>query len=815
MNSKFLAHITEIDGHRAEHFLADHCREAAHIASDALTGAGLPKTGRLIGMLHDMGKYSGKFQSYIEAAFQGEKVKAGSVNHSFASVIWLLENYHNTEDPYQKLACEMLSYAVGSHHGLFDPLDVYGKNGFVHRLEKSREELCYEEAVHNFFEDCIREEELKKLAEAAVQELTEMTKRIMCQTGKTGKTIEEVYFYLGLLTRLMLSALVYGDWVSTGDFFAGQERTEGGKANWQEQLAYFEEKISGFSADTPINRARKYISDTCRAFAEKQSGIYRITVPTGGGKTLAALRYSLSHAAAHNKQRIFFVIPLLSVLEQNSKVIKSCLKNGDEIVLECHSNVIKSDFSEEELKRYELLSARWESPVIITTMFQFLNSLFDGKLESAGRMQSLGNSVIVIDEVQSVPKHLLSMFNLAMNFLAEYCGAAILLSSATQPCFEYMNHPMMFSADAELVPYQEELWKAFRRTQIIDKTTPHGMSMDELACFTLELTENTADSILIICNTKAVVLGLYRRLQDYCENSGYELYSLSNSMCMQNRIDVLEDINRSLEQSRREHQKVICVATQLVEAGVDFSFGSVIRVKAGLDNIAQSAGRCNRNGESEQLRPVYIVNLKEESLKMLPDIKHSQDAVGSILDEYNRMPERYQNNLLNEQCIRQYYQELFQMPEVQKRFDAPVKLEDHTEAKLFDLLSVNGIGSGAAEKQQLREYILHQAFAAAGKHFYIYENNTAEVIVPYNEQAKRIIKELCCGKLDYDFKKLKQLIEEAKSYTVQLFEYQRKQLMEQGMLISDEEHHFEALNEGCYSGKTGISFEFDINHYFL
>ncbi|MBQ2726264.1 MAG: DEAD/DEAH box helicase family protein, partial [Clostridia bacterium] len=240
-------------------------------------------------------------------------------------------------------------------------------------------------------------------------------------------------FLYGLLVRLLTSAVMEGDRRDTAEFMSGAVYPPEADQNlWQTLLAGMEAKLNTLDSSSPINAARRKISDICREAAGKHSGVYRLNVPTGGGKTLSALRYALAHAEKYSKKRIIFTFPLLSVLEQNSDAIRKY--TGDDFVLEHHSNAVQEKISPEKLDDYELLTENWSSPIIITTLVQLLNTMFDGKTSSVRRFHALTDTVIVIDEVQTVPGNMLTLFNLAVTFLAEFCNTTVLLCSATQPC---------------------------------------------------------------------------------------------------------------------------------------------------------------------------------------------------------------------------------------------------------------------------------------------------------------------------------------------------------------------------------------------
>jgi len=797
---KYLAHITEINQKRIEQSVSTHSLNVASYAADKLKGMKLYDTAYLAGLLHDMGKCSGKYQEYLARAARGEDVARGSVNHTFCGCIYLLEHYHmDKPQSFATMTCEILVYAMGSHHGLFDCVTLENTSGFEHWLNKDAAEIGYGEAVSGFLAECASSEEIDRLFLLAQNEIT-----TLFQAFKTcfEKDKVQISFLMGLVARMVLSAVIDGDRRDTAEFMNGTKAAarDVSEALWTEQAAFFEQKNAGFHATTPINRARSRFSEQCRDFAQTHDGgIYRLTLPTGAGKTLSALRYALHHAKTYGKKRILFVIPLLSIIEQNSAVIRSYIQDKS-ILIEHHSNVVQAaETSGEELDRYEFLTETWESPIIITTLVQLLNTLFSAQTTAVRRMSALSDAVIVIDEIQSLPKKATNMFTMALNFLAYGCGATIVLSSATQPCFDETAMPLKYSVPADIVPYEKERFAVFKRTEIVDKTSPYGMSAEDLADFSADLLE-TVSSLLLICNTKESALRLYRQLKQQC---AYKLFHLSAAMCMAHRTDTLESINACLKSG----EKMLCVSTQVVEAGVDFSFERVIRVAAGLDNIAQAAGRCNRSDEFGGICPVYVVNLDQEAerLGMLHEIEAAQRCAKQLLHKFAQNPNPYDRDLLSEKSIAEYYQYLFSDNDIRGKFSYPQKLPCGTTENLFDLLADNPLHIERPEFQG--KYFLNQAFKTAGTLFKVFDENTTEVVVPYDAEAKEVIADLFSRRAACDDSFLKSCIEKAKPYTVRIFEYQNKKLREYGMLSSEEHGRFTVLNEQCYHPETGLTIE--------
>ena len=561
---------------------------------------------------------------------------------------------------------------------------------------------------------------------------------------------------------------------------------------WDTVLARVERKLGELSCDTDIARARRRISEQCRTFAAQPGGVYRLNVPTGAGKTLSSLRYALTHAKIWNKSRIIFTSPLLSILEQNAQIIRKYV-GDDRLVLEHHSNVMHTNETAERLDELELLAENWNCPIILTTLVQLLNTLFSGKTTCIRRFQALCGSVIVIDEVQTVPNSLLTLFDLAINFAATVCGATVILCSATQPCLEAAAHPLQ-NADRQIVPYDAALWSAFRRTQIIDSGSRR---LDEIPEFALRVLED-ADSLLIVCNRKDEAERLYRTLRA----GPYRCFHLSAAMCIAHRRQTLQMLQNALgaidkqDAPGADHEKVICVSTQVIEAGVDISFARVIRLAAGMDSIVQAAGRCNRNGECQTPAPVHIVQCADENLGRLREIQAAKAASLQLLEAFRQQPEQYGNDLTSDAAIRYYYHRLY------AAMDDTVSLSGKS-VTLYSLLSDNR-DFADADCPASGQYLLQQAFRIAGAKFEVFDGETTDVIVPYGE-GRQIILEL--GQIDpqRDLAKLYALLERAKAYTVSLYSWQRSKLEKEAhALIPKCGGSILVLQEGYYDENTGL-----------
>ncbi|MCC8195229.1 MAG: CRISPR-associated helicase Cas3' [Ruminococcus sp.] len=760
------AHIRFDDGKPVIQTNTNHCETVGEIARKILEGVGLGNTGYSAGRIHDGGKYTDESRKYLVDAVEGRPVSRGSVNHTFAGVRYVLNKWHgDSEDPMTKLTAEYVAFVAGSHHGMFDMVDRDGKNGFEHRLtkdvpyiQKAVEGLDSEFSLD--MDECMKE---------ATKEITAVYSRFLDKGEE-----ENLPFYESLLSRLILSAVIEGDRRDTAEFMSNTKFPELSppmKETWDACLERLEGQIGEFKNYTLINQARSYISQQCKDFSPHGSGIYRLNVPTGAGKTLSSLRFALSHASIHNKKRIFYVIPLLAVIEQNAKAIRDAVGN-DDLILEHHSNIIPDDGKTDgELSQREFLMQTWNSPIVITTLVQFLNTLFSDKTSCIRRFHSLCNSVIIIDEVQTVPGKLLSLFNRAITFIAEACNATVVLCSATQPTLESAKRPLTLSPQ-EIVTHNSELWKAFERTRIVNIGT---MSIEEIATFGEELLCEK-DSLLIVCNKRSEA----EKLFGFMNVPGVQKFHYSASMCIAQRQDAL----KAMEEAKK-HGKVLCVSTQAIEAGVDISFQGEIRFQAGMDSIVQAAGRCNRNGESDTIETVYVVKCKGETLGFLKDIENGKKATDSIFT-------KYPNNPSSDEAIREYYRVFYNIYRDNAQ-DGACEV-DGKSTSLYEMLSSN-----ADFLKEDAIYFLNQAQKTAGEYFKVFDDDTTDVVVPYGE-GKKLIEELFKCSAD-DWEQIKSLTQKLRPYTISLYGYERSNLEKNGALMRTN-CGILVLSDGWYDEKA-------------
>lgn len=537
--------------------------------------------------------------------------------------------------------------------------------------------------------------------------------------------------------------------------------------------------MNEFDTSKPINRLRSDISHQCKLAAQRPSGIYRLSVPTGGGKTLSSLRYALEHARLYDKDRIFYIIPYTTIIDQNAKEIRDILKR-DDLILEHHSNVVREKHTgnierDESETEYQLLSERWSSPIILTTMVQFLNSLYEGGTASPRRMHRLKNAVLIFDEIQAIPANCMHLLTNALNFLSHFCSSTVLLCTATQPELSEIERPLKLNSNSEIIGNMDDVFRSFQRTCVIDSRMDGGYSMPELCKFMMEKLGDLR-TCLTIFNTKHQAEQFFKEIDQWNKDQSpaeqFNVFHLSTGHCPAHRKDLLSQIRHLLPD-----KKVICISTQLIEAGVDISFQCVIRALAGMDSIAQAAGRCNRHKEYEGCRNVYIVNIAGENLKHLPDIQIASQVAGDVLDKLRHTNE----DPASLAALKEYYLAYYER--IRTKMDYPVpRVSPH--ATLVDLLGKNTIGSQQFLQGNLKKPPLMQAFATGGANFQVIENGTESVIVPYRK-GMDLLDQLRCDLLLRDrFTLLKQ----AQQYIVNVFPWEKE--------ILEREHALEVLPGG-------------------
>ena len=560
--------------------LAEHSREVSVMAERFARPFRSESWAKYLGLLHDAGKARASFQDYLKRCNQIETEGSGyeEHTHSGAGACWSHENVK----PPQGL---ILSYCIAGHHaGLADWCGGAAPNGALqYRLEHEKE-ILLEPQVQDWLRQYDPQEWMAKLLPPwKFREETEPS------------------FWI----RMLFSCLVDADFLDT-EHFIDRGRSEA-RTRWAElteiSRRFFAEleKVQAAAPDTPVNRIRAEIREDCERAALERPGIFSLTVPTGGGKTLSGTAFALRHALKYGKKRIIYVIPYTSIIEQTANVLRRFV--GEHNVLEHHSNFAP----EKETFVSQLASENWDAPLIVTTSVQFFESLYSASPGKCRKLHNIADSVVILDEVQLLPKKLLLPCCDAIRQLSEYYGTTFVLSTATQPDLGLANV-------REIVSPGRNLYQRLKRTDVVfPENTVDRHSWEEVA---EEI--RRYPQVLCIVNTRKDCRRLYGLLPE-------DTIHLSASMCGEHRSKTIERICEKLK--RKEPVRV--VSTQLVEAGVDFDFPVVYRACTGLTSIAQAAGRCNREGRLAGFGKVVVFRPPEPSPP--GELRKAEDALIDML----------------------------------------------------------------------------------------------------------------------------------------------------------------------------------------
>lgn len=816
-SKELIAHRRKSDG--AEQALITHLQETSKLAEGFADKIGLSEIGRILGLLHDFGKASDIYQGYLRSQEglidpdQDGYVDAhrGEIDHSTAGAQLIYEKLSNSGNN-RLILMQVLSLVLASHHsGLIDVLTPDGRNNFSRRVTKPEDDTHFMEARAKLAE--IERQLDGMLALAPETVLLEKMSKMRENEAESQATLS---FKHGLLVRYLLSCLLDADRLSTSDFETpGNKlvRSYGSYVPWTTLIKRLEHKFSEFDRETAsmnknsqaykVNQIRAQVAQASCDFASKPKGIYRLTVPTAGGKTLASLRFALHHAQVHTNdkeriEKIFYIVPYTTIIDQNANEVREILEQQnerDKVVLEHHSNLTP----EKETCRHNLLAENWDAPIIFTTQVQFLESLFGAGTRNTRRMHQLANSVIILDEVQTIPVRTTHMFTTALRFLVHDCGSTVLLCTATQPPFEATGNPyrdLNLQSQQHIIKDEEALYKDLKRVDVYDERKPIGWNYPEIADLANRALLEKG-SVLIIMNTRTSTLATYREIK---ARNLTEAYHLSTNMCPAHRFDVLNRIKAKLA----ANEPVICVSTQLIEAGVNIDFGAVIRALAGLDSIAQSAGRCNRHGLRNSPGSVWIVNPAEENLDPLRDIKIGKEKAQTVLDNYNDNPEAYERDRIGLRLITSYYNLYYNQRQKELDYSVGINTPIGRDDDLFNLLSSNTISTQIYYRtsQSAMNLPLRQSFQSAARTFQAIDSATRGIIVPYKDGEELITELSTVSKLEKEY----ELIRRAQRYSVNLFINDFDRLIERGAIHEvQEKSGIYYLAKEYYSDEFGWS----------
>ncbi|ANF56281.1 CRISPR-associated helicase/endonuclease Cas3 [Halotalea alkalilenta] len=664
----FYAHSTLTTDKSNWQSLDSHLISVGQMAAERAARFGAGPWGEVAGLLHDLGKYTRVFQCRLE----GAPVR---VDHSTAGARIAMEKYPQLG--------HLLAYLIAGHHaGLANGRDSGERSSLNDRMAADLPEL----------DPAWRDEIVLPVSLTPPAHFTPRRDR--------------GHFQYAFLTRMLFSCLVDADFIDTETFYASHEKglphARGGGPRLEALRDALHAHLSVFKADSDVNRLRGEILTHVRSQAELPPGRFTLTVPTGGGKTLASLAFALDHAMAHGMDRVIYVIPFTSIVEQNAAVFRRALgEYGEAAVLEHHSAFDAGNqrdrYTIDKLRRD---SENWDAPIIVTTAVQFFESLFAAKTSRCRKLHNISRSVVILDEAQTLPLPLLRPSVVALDELALNYRTSVVLCTATQPALAETDDPECSFAGGlrdlrELAPDPKCLYRRLERVTVRHIGTLNDDELhDELLA---------TEQVLCIVNNRRHARALFESISD---QPG--AYHLTTSMCAVHRRRVLAEIRETLKAGA----PCRVVSTSLIEAGVDVDFPRVLRAEAGLDSIAQAAGRCNREGKrSAADSEVAIFATANEDWAPPPELKQFAQVTREVIRQYGADP-------LSLAAIDAYFRLLYWQQGDQR-------LDRHGLLRLIEEGRLDGLPFETLEQK-----------------FRMIENGQRAVIIPFDDIARSALRRL-------------------------------------------------------------------------
>lgn len=729
---QYYGHSKKGEDKSAWQLLKDHLVNTANLAKQFGTDAGVAELASIAGLLHDIGKYSTAFQARLDGASR-------KVDHATAGAKEIRELFK--QDQTQQSLATMLAYCIAGHHtGLpnyGDSSDVDGDSTLLSRIEK------------------------KKLEDFSTYK-TEIdhASLVLPVHLKIKPDTKYPWFSFAFHTRMVFSALVDADFQDTEEYINGKKpRSE------HESIEVLCERLNRHlhKFDHPtseINRKRTETLTTCVEKAAETQGFFTLTVPTGGGKTLASMAFALNHAVKHSLKRIIYVIPFTSIIEQNAAVFKDIL--GETNVLEHHSNfdwkkkstnnTEADDETREALDKLKLAAENWDIPIVVTTNVQFFESLFANKSSSCRKLHNIAKSVVIFDEAQMLPRDYLDPCMMAIKELVKNYGTSTIFCTATQPALEERLPGVSFT---ELAPDPQGLFEFYKRVQIKNAGKLSDTELLE------KVTSHT--QALCIVNTRKHAKGLFDALP---KDSGN--FHLSTLMCPTHRKEQLLKIRERLKAG----MPCRVISTQVMEAGIDVDFPVGFRSLAGLDSIIQAAGRVNREGKNPS-GEMFIFEANTPFIKKTPTfVQQGANVAANILRNHSADP-------VSVEAINAYFKLLNNLQDPKRAFDVKEILSHFRDDLNFD-------------------------FKTASEKFSLIENNTVAVVIPYNAEAKKLLEQARYHPFPYKFARQLQM------YTVNIYENEFEKLQSKGVVeLYNETYQVLTHIQDYYNEQTGLVIPID------
>ncbi|MDD9147993.1 CRISPR-associated helicase Cas3' [Sporolactobacillus sp. CQH2019] len=710
----YAAHIREDD--KEVQTVTKHLKNVAILAQKFAEPFGAGAIAYQCGLVHDVGKFSDEFQHRIWD--NGEKT-----DHSTAGAQEIF-----------KLCGALPAYCVAGHHaGLMDGGGRFDDNEtattLYGRLNKK---------ISNGYKIYKNEVQLQKPQPPQLKML-----------GQHG-------FTLSFFTRMLFSCLVDADFLDTESFMQHGEVNRGNVCNVKQLMGKLNSYISRkhwISAKEGLNGKRSQILKTCIEMGTMvERGLFTLTVPTGGGKTISSLAFALHHAVRHGMKRIIYVIPYCSIIEQTADTFRTIL--GAKNVL-AHYSGAQYDDEDEMISRQSLATENWDMPVVVTTAVQFFESLFSNRTSACRKLHSVTNSVVIFDEAQTLPLPYLKPCVDAIAELSVNYGTSCVLCTATQPALKPLFKKYAPSLSTrEICPDTKQFYSFFRRV--------HYKQLGELTDDELAQRLSNCSQVLCIVSTRKQAKNVYGLL------NGKENYHLSTLMTPDHRRNVLNTVCQRLK------DKLPCrvVSTSLIEAGVDVDFPTVYRAYAGLDSEIQAGGRCNREGKNATDDSVVYL-FKPENCYM----KHLPDSMKRPVQEAYCVT-RSENDIVAPHVIKKYFENLYH--------DTGSGIDKNNIVQRFE----DG-----------KNRHLDFPFRSVAKEFHIIENHTKAVLVPCDENSRAIAERFEHGECN------RELFREASQYCVNVYENHFNELHASLHIIDESMAVLKELN--LYDSHTGLSFEND------
>lgn len=708
--------------------LKEHLGEVANFAEQRAKKFGAGKLGRILGIAHDLGKYSDAFQKRLEGA-------KSKVDHSTAGA-------KEVDLRFGSKVGRALAFCVSGHHGGLPDGNKGDPNNLPERL-----------ATDHIPDYAAFQSEIEFLG-LNNQDLASMPH---------SKDPAMAAYSFAFCIRMLYSCLVDADYLDT-ERFMDEERFShrSGTASLQSLLKKFEQKIQELAENnqknpSKINLARQHILDRCLGMAEKEPGLFTLTVPTGGGKTYSSMAFGLKHAVEYEKDRIIYVIPYTSIIEQNAEVFREAI--GDEFILEHHSNFEYPEGSfanwNEKEKTHRLATENWDMPIVVTTAVQFFESLYANKGSRCRKLHNMVNSVIVLDEAQTMPIEFLlpclwSLAELVMNY-----GATVVLCTATQPAVRKLLPAGL--KPTEIIEDPLGLQKLFQRVTV----EYAGLITDD------ELVQKMSQQpqVLTIVNTRSHALILFDKLATEMQEDE-DIFHLSTRMCPVHRKKALKEIRKAL----KENRPCRVVSTQLVEAGVDIDFPVVYRSAAGIDSVAQAAGRCNRNGKL----PIGLVTIFDPEEPHGMPKKGRFSLVAGLTRSTLRRIDQFDNDILSLGAIEDFFHQLLDFEQDKLDLEEILKL----------------IRESGPE--------ISFPFKTIADKFQMIDSTMFPVIIPFDEKASDLMVQA-----EYD-KFPARLSRSMQPYVVQVYQHELAGLEKEGAVRQVGDFFKFLIDRSFYDWKYGL-----------